>query len=311
MSRVDTFRRRQHDAADIALSLGDDVDEGLAVEAQRHGPAQVRVVKGRRIRVDDQVTADIRRVQLAKSLRRLICYVPRQRYRQPAERDVELAGNKCQHRRRHVADDRIFDAIKVRPAGFPVIGIAYQLDRLVRLELDKFERPRADWMLAHVTRRYMAGVDRRKPGGEQGNKGGLRPLQYKRRFVIPVGGDLLEVAVPGLPRIDTQLLARLALQQVPGALDILGGQRLAVVPLDALVQLEGQPGAVLVPRPALGQFGHDRLHAVLLHVLVVQNEVVKHPHHRAQRKDGGFFVDRHAGRAVDRVGLQYAALFLG
>src|SRR4029077_16589617 len=57
-----TFRWRQHDAPDIALSFGDDVDEGLAVEAQRHRPAQVRVIEGCRIRVDDQVAPDIRRV---------------------------------------------------------------------------------------------------------------------------------------------------------------------------------------------------------------------------------------------------------
>ena len=38
----DALGRRQHRAADIALPLGENVDEGLAVERERHGPPQVR-----------------------------------------------------------------------------------------------------------------------------------------------------------------------------------------------------------------------------------------------------------------------------
>jgi hypothetical protein len=45
---------------------------------------------------------------------------------------------------------------------------------------------------------------------------------------------------------------RFAEQHVPGAFDVGGGERLAVVPFDALPQLEGEPGVVLVPRPAFG-----------------------------------------------------------
>ena len=59
------------DAADIALAFADDVDEGLAVEAQRHRPPHLRVVEGRHVAVDDQVAADIGRDQLADRLRRL------------------------------------------------------------------------------------------------------------------------------------------------------------------------------------------------------------------------------------------------
>ena len=104
--------------------------------------------------------------QFAKSLRRLICYVSRERYRQTAEGDVELVGNECQHGRRHVADDGILDAVKVRPAKFPVIGVAHQLDRLIRLEFDKLERAGADRMRPHVARRNMTGIDRRITRGE-------------------------------------------------------------------------------------------------------------------------------------------------
>ena len=40
-------------AADVALALGDDVDEGLAVEAQRHRPPQLGIVEGRLVAVDE------------------------------------------------------------------------------------------------------------------------------------------------------------------------------------------------------------------------------------------------------------------
>src|SRR5215831_10534284 len=74
--------------------------------------------------------------------------------------------------------------------------------------------------------------------------------------------------------------------------------------------LKGQPRAVLVPCPALGQLGDDRLHAILLHMLVIQDEVVEHCHYRSESENRDFLMDRHARRAVDRVGLQDPAVFL-
>src|SRR5712691_3290519 len=97
----------------------------------------------------------------------------------------------------------------------------------------------------------MAGVDRRKAGGEQRDEGRLRPLQVKASFVIAVGRDAVEVAVPSLARIAAQFLLRRALQQIPGTFDVLGGEGLAVMPFDTLAQLDGEFVAVLAPRPAL------------------------------------------------------------
>ena len=88
---------------------------------------------------------------------------------------------------------------------------------------------------------------------------GCGRFRTKRHLVIAVGRDLDEVVVPGLARVDAQLLGRLALQQIPGAFDVGGGERLAVMPFDALAQMEGQLGAVLVPGPVGGEFGTDRL----------------------------------------------------
>src|SRR6202040_1738452 len=122
--------------------------------------------------------------------------------------------------------------IEIWPAGFPVFGIPRQLDRFVRLEFDEFERAGTDRMLAHVARRHVARIDRREPGSEQGDECRLWALQPECHLVIAVGGDLIEVAIPSLARVDPKRLTRLALQQVPGALDVAGRKRLAVMPFD-------------------------------------------------------------------------------
>src|SRR5262245_62736530 len=108
-------------------------------------------------------------------------------------------------------------------------------------------------MTAHVARCDMAGIDRRPARGEQRYEGGLRPLQTKGDLVVAVGGDLFEVSVPRLTGIETQLVAGLAAEHVPGAFDILSGERLAVVPLDAFAQRQGQLSSFLVPGPTGGQ----------------------------------------------------------
>ena len=104
---------------------------------------------------------------------------------------------------------------------------------------------------------------------------------------------------------------RLAGQQVPGAFDVCGGERLAVVPFDALAQREGQLGAVLVPRPARRQIRHDRLQAGLRHVLLVHDEIVEDLHHRLLGRACRFLEDRHARRAVEMRQSENAALLLG
>ena len=74
---------------------------------------------------------------------------------------------------------------------------------------------------------------------------------------------------------------------------------------------KSQFGPVLVPRPAGGQIGHYRLHAVLLHVLVKNDEIVEDPHHRPIGQYRRFFVDRHARRAVEDGNSQNATRLLG
>src|SRR5947209_20606903 len=99
----------------------------------------------------------------------------------------------------------------------------------------------------------------------------------KRDLGVAVDRHLVEIAVPGFAWIDPQLFARLAADHVPGALDVSGAERLAIMPFDALAQREGQLRPLLVPRPAGGQIRHDRGEAVLLHMLVEHHEIVDYP----------------------------------
>lgn len=101
-----------HDCADVALAGGDDADERLAVEAQRHRPPQVRVVEGRRVAVDDHIAAVVGRKYLADRLRRLLLDV-----RQLRECDagivVGLPRYEGQEPRRDVLYDGVLNAVEV------------------------------------------------------------------------------------------------------------------------------------------------------------------------------------------------------
>src|SRR5262249_54849254 len=114
------------------------------------------------------------------------------------------------NRGRAVFGDRVFDALEIRQALFPVIPVARHLDVFVGLELDEFKWSGADRMAAHVARADMTWVDRRQCRRKDGNKRRLRSLQMEGDLVVAVDGDLFEVAVPGLARVDAKLLARLA-----------------------------------------------------------------------------------------------------
>src|SRR5580704_4645223 len=101
-------------------------------------------------------------------------------------RSCRTSRQRRQYRCRQVADDRILDAVEIRPALLPVIRVARRFDVLVRLERDKFKWARADRMLAHVARRNMTGIDRGISGSEQREKGPLRPSEMKGDLVIAV-----------------------------------------------------------------------------------------------------------------------------
>ena len=184
------------------------------------------------------------------------------------ERHVELAGDEGEDRRRAVRDDGIFDAVEIRPPRLPVIRVARDFDVLVRFVVDKFEWAGADRMLAHVARRHVARVDRRIARGEQCEQRRLRPFEMKSGLMLAAGRGLGDIDPPGLAIVEAELLFALVGQEIEGAFDVFGGERLAVVPFDAVAQFEARLRAVLAPCPARGELGDDRLHAVLRNMLI-------------------------------------------
>src|SRR5262245_61631368 len=100
----------------------------------------------------------------------------------------------------------------------------------------------ADRVGAHVLGGDVARIDRRITRGEHDEKRGLRSVQNECRRVVAVDLHLLEVVPPNRARIFAELITSLTGQLVPGALDVLGRERLTVVPSDTLAQLEGQLG---------------------------------------------------------------------
>ena len=160
--------------------------------------ADVDIVERRRGRIDDDVGGDVVRRDDADRVRRLRFDVLQQRDRHLGrEGHVELAGDEGEDRGRAVRDDGEFDAVEIGQALLPVVGVAGQLDQFVGLELHEFERAGADRMGAHVAGRDVAGIDRRVAGGEQRQQRRLRPLQVEGGFEVAVGGDVVDLIVPG------------------------------------------------------------------------------------------------------------------
>ena len=262
--------------------------------------------------IDDQVGADVGRAHLAYRFRHLLAQVGEKRDRDLArERHVDLVRYEGQHGRRPVGDHFELDAVEIWSVLPPVVGVARQLDGHVRIEVDHFEGPRANRLGAHGRRADVAGVDGREARGDEGQERRLRAPQLERDLVIAGDGDLLQVLVPVPTGILAELVLPLFRDGVPGTLNVGAGERLAIVPLDAFAQLEGEPRAIGAPGPAFGKLGDDRVHAVPGLVLLVHDQVVVDGHERHDRRNRGFLVDRGAGRRIAMVDAKRAPGFLG
>src|SRR5690349_9637552 len=113
---------------------------------------------------------------------------------------------------------------------------------------------------------------------EQRNERRLWAPQTKCGGKIAVGGDLFDVLIPRFMGVSAQLLIRSAEQQVPGALNVLGSEGSAVMPLHTFAQPESQLTTVLVPRPVRREVRHDGLQTVLRLVLLVNDKIVGYSH---------------------------------
>ena len=302
---------RHHVGRDRGLALTDDVDERLPVERQYHRAPHLGLVERRLRRVDEDVDGHIVGNELADGLRCLGGHVLHQCHRHVAdEGHVEVAGDECQDTCRAVRHDLPLDAVEIGLALVPVARIACERDRLIALELDELEGAGADRLHAHVARRDVAGKDWRQSRRQHGEHRWLAFGQMERDGRLVVDRHLFQVLVPDRARATAVEVLLDAVEPMPGALHVLGRERLAVVPADPGPELEGELGSGRVPGPACGQIGDDGVEAVLRLVVVVADEVVEEGHERHVRGDGRFLVDRGARRLRGIVDLEHAAGFL-
>jgi hypothetical protein len=97
----------------------------------------------------------------------------------------------------------------------------------------------------------------------------------QHHLVVAINGHVCNIVEQVSPWIFPKLVLRFVLQQVEGTFNVLGRERLAIMPGHAFPQLECQCHAGRIPGPARCQFGHDVAHTVLWLVLVVNDEVIE------------------------------------
>ena len=306
------FRLRQHGPAEPRGAFHQDAVERFAIQRQRHRLANLRIVERRIDAVDHQIDQRARRDDLADRSRRARLDVLHQGNADVGrKRDVVVAGRECQHPCGAAVDGPHRDLVEIGTILLEILRIAHETDRFAALELDEFKWPGADGLGPHDLLRNMAGINGGEGARQQHRQARLRLAQLERRLVIAVDADVLQLGVPDLARVALEIL-RLALadQHPPGALHVLGGERLAVMPLHALVQLEGQLGVGWVPRPAIGQIRDHGLQALMRLGRIEHDQIVEHGGKRHHRGDGGFFQQRCARRIVVVIEPERAALLL-
>ena len=302
---------RQHRPAVQRQAFHQDGVEGLAIDRQRHRLAQFGIVERRIFAVHHQIGLGARGDHLADRVRRARLDVLHQGNADVGGKgDVVIAGRERQHPRGAAVDHPEGDLVEIRPVLLPVIGIAHQADRVAAVEFDQPERPGADRFGAHGRLRHVAGIDRRKRARQQHRQARLRLAEFERRLIIAVDADVLQLRVPDLARVALEVLdLALADDHPPGALHVFCGERRAVMPFDALPQLEGQLGVGRIPRPAFGQIRHHGVDALVDLEGIEHHEVVEHGRKRRHRGDGRFLVQRGRGRIVVVIEPQRAAPF--
>jgi hypothetical protein len=161
-----------------------------------------------------------------------------------------------------------------------------------------------------LLRRDVTGIDDTEARAQERDHRWLGPGEVERRLMLAIDGNLLEVGPPHPARVLAEIVIGLAVEPVPSALHVLGGERLAVVPRNPLAQLESQLCPALIPHPALGELGNDRIDAADgLHGIEHDKPVEDGPggHHRGKAY---FLQDRQAGGIGADVDIQRSAVLL-
>ena len=282
----------------------------MAVHGQADGATDDDVVERRLLVIHDHVVAAVL-TDLGDDHRGHVLLDRLGHELRHLERDagVEPAGLQRGQPRPALGDDRIADAVEIRPAGHEILGVSLEHDELAARILLELEGPGADAALTQLGQRHVGGIHGRIPRREHQDQRGLGPLEPEDHRVGVGRLDGLDVGVPVFPRAQAELGRRVLglAHHVEGVLDVGRGEGLAVVPLHVLAEEEDEVAVAVLPRPALGQLGDDGLHALDRLERIEGHEIRVAGRHRPHSGDGGRLMDRESRRILHQHRVEDAA----
>lgn len=174
-----------------------------------------------------------------------------------AGQHVDLAGLVGNGAGGSVGDHLIVDFVEIRPVLQPIVFIAYEMDEGALLPLLEFERACSD---RRVVRRIGAEIAALIDVlGDHRGRGDLHRQEEgtERLFENDLDRQLVDLLDFLDLRIGDQAPAGMDLAQefIEGEDDIVGAERLAIMPFDAALQVERIGLGVLGNLPALGERG--------------------------------------------------------
>ena len=170
-----------------------------------------------------------------------------------ARHDVDLVGLQRAGARADVRDVQGLDRVEVGPALLPVVGFAVGCGAHARVELLEHVAAGADTALPVHSATVLGRADDQMVVADQVREVGAAAGQLEHHRVLAVRLDVLD-------RGDDALGGRLgilAAVMVERGDDVVGIERLAVVELHALAQLEGPGRGIGRSVPALGQLADE------------------------------------------------------
>ena len=170
-------------------------------------------------------------------------------------------------------DDPVHDAADIRAPLDVVVLVGHEHDLLAALPLLELVRPRAHGIrrvLGRFPELAFLGVLGEEVLGQHGRAPASESLGIGLRVDDPHRVRIQHLDVPHQLEVVPVRRGSLRIHHgLVGEMDVLGGERLAVVPLHVFPQLEGQAEAVLAELPGLGHGGHPVQVLVGLHQPVV------------------------------------------
>ena len=185
--------------------------------------------------------------------------------------DLDLPGLDRRRRRRPVGNEAPHHAVQIRETLAPIVGVAVRHHVLAALVAHELERAGADRrVVGRVLQHVGPGIDVLRYHVAEIAQGAQQQVERHRLRIAEHGGMLVRRVDRDQVLLQLGAVVELGLPQLHSVvLHVGGGKRLAVVPLHALAQMEGDgfavrrgvpPGRQHPDRLAIRIQIHQRLH---------------------------------------------------